>query len=93
MIRIDLLKGKQVYVEGRLQTRNYEDKEGKKVYITEVVAEDVLLLGGRGGEAGSGEGAQAPPVSMPRGAPRQQAAAAAPDAGMDQGVSDDDVPF
>jgi len=87
-----LLKGKQVYVEGRLQTRNYEDKEGKKVYITEVVAEDVLLLGGRGGEAGSGEGAP-PPVSMPRSAPRQQAAAAAPDAGMDQGVSDDDVPF
>jgi single-strand DNA-binding protein len=87
-----LLKGKQVYVEGRLQTRNYEDKEGKKVYITEVVAEDVLLLGGRGGEAGSGEGAPAP-VSMPRSAPRQQAAAASPDAGMDQGVSDDDVPF
>ena len=87
-----LLKGKQVYVEGRLQTRHYEDKEGKKVYITEVVAEDVLLLGGRGGEAGSGEGAPAP-VSMPRSAPRQQAAAAAPDAGMDQGVSDDDVPF
>ncbi len=86
-----LLKGKQVYVEGRLQTRNYEDKEGKKVYITEVVAEDVILLGGRGGEAGSGE---QPPVSMPRSAPRQQAAAAAPDAGMDQGgVSDDDVPF
>ncbi|MBI2679458.1 MAG: single-stranded DNA-binding protein [Candidatus Solibacter usitatus] len=85
-----LLKGKQVYVEGRLQTRNYEDKDGKKVYITEVVAEDVLLLGGRGGEAGSGEGA---PVSMPRSAPRQQAAAASPDAGMDQGVSDDDVPF
>jgi len=85
-----LLKGKQVYVEGRLQTRNYEDKEGKKVYITEVVAEDVILLGGRGGEAGSGE---QPPVSMPRSAPKQQAAAAAPDAGMDQGVSDDDVPF
>lgn len=85
-----LLKGKQVYVEGRLQTRNYEDKEGKKVYVTEVVAEDVILLGGRGGEAGSGE---QPPVSMPRSAPRQQAAAAAPDAGMDQGVSDDDVPF
>ena len=86
-----LRKGERVYVEGRLQTRNYEDKEGKKVYITEVVAEDVLLLGGRGGEAG-GEGAPAP-VSMPRSAPRQQAAAAAPDAGMDQGVSDDDVPF
>src|SRR6266404_3857986 len=37
-----LLKGKQIYVEGRIQTRNYEDKDGKKIYVTEVVAEDVL---------------------------------------------------
>lgn len=52
-----LLKGKQVYIEGRLQTRNYEDKDGKKVYATEVVAEEVMLLGGRGeGEAGGGGG-------------------------------------
>ena len=42
-----LLKGKQVYVEGRLQTRSYDDKDGKKVYATEVVAEEVLLLGGQ----------------------------------------------
>jgi single-strand DNA-binding protein len=41
-----LTKGKQVYVEGRLQTRSYEDKDGKKKYVTEVVAEDVILLGG-----------------------------------------------
>ena len=46
-------KGKQVYVEGRLQTRSYDDKDGKKVYTTEVVADDVLLLGGRG-ESGGG---------------------------------------
>src|SRR5579875_3754047 len=43
-----LTKGKQVYVEGRLQTRSYDDKDGKKVYTTEVVADDVILLGGRG---------------------------------------------
>ncbi|MBV9294796.1 MAG: single-stranded DNA-binding protein, partial [Acidobacteriaceae bacterium] len=43
-----LTKGKQVFVEGRLQTRSYDDKDGKKVYATEVVAEEVLLLGGRG---------------------------------------------
>src|SRR5262245_52705696 len=47
-----LQKGKQVYVEGRMQTRNYEDKDGQKRYITEVVAEDVILLSGRGGEGG-----------------------------------------
>src|SRR5580692_11277125 len=40
-----LTKGKQVFVEGRLQTRSYDDKDGKKVWTTEVVAEDVILLG------------------------------------------------
>ena len=63
-----LTKGKQVYVEGRLQTRSYDDKDGKKQYMTEVVAEDVILLGGRGGDGGEDSGAQ--PVSMPRSAPR-----------------------
>src|ERR1051325_1518965 len=66
-----LLKGKQVYLEGRLQTRMWEDKDGKKNYSTEVVcqANDVILLAsGRAGEsAGGGEYAQQPqPVSMPR---------------------------
>src|ERR1700686_1980882 len=42
-----LTKGKQVYVEGRLQTRSYEDKDGKKVYATDVVADEVILLGGQ----------------------------------------------
>ena len=51
-----LTKGKQVYVEGRLQTRSYDDKDGKKQYMTEVVAEDVILLGGRGGEGGEDSG-------------------------------------
>src|SRR5436309_10111100 len=46
-----LTKGKQIYVEGRLQSRSWDDKEGKKQYMTEVVADDVILLGG-GGEAG-----------------------------------------
>ena len=86
-----LTKGKQVYVEGRLQTRNYDDKYGKKQYVTEVVAEDVLLLGGRGGEAGAEAGPQ--PVSMPRSAQRSQPAQPAEDHGADQGITDDDVPF
>ena len=88
-----LTKGKQVYVEGRLQTRNYEDKDGKKVYMTEVVAEEVILVGGRGG-AEAGEHSQAP-QAMPRSSQRPQApaAAAAPDETFNQGVTDDDVPF
>ena len=47
-----LTKGKQVFVEGRLQTRSYDDKDGKKVWTTEVVAEEVILLGGRGQAGG-----------------------------------------
>jgi len=45
-----LTKGKQVYVEGRIETRSYDDKEGRKVYVTEVLAEHLVLLGGKDGE-------------------------------------------
>jgi len=90
-----LTKGKQVYVEGRLQTRSYEDKDGKKVYATEVVAEDVILLGGQGGGGGGARGGEdfgQQPVSQPRGASRQPAPAQHDDFGG-QGITDDDVPF
>jgi len=87
-----LTKGKQVYVEGRLQTRSWDDKDGKKQYMTEVVADEVILLGGRGGEGVPEGGSQ--PVSMPRSAPRSQPAARpADEMGPDQGITDDDVPF
>jgi single-strand DNA-binding protein len=88
-----LTKGKQVYVEGRLQTRSYEDKDGKKVYATEVVAEDVILLSGQGGGgAPRGGDDYGQPVSQPRGgASRQPAAPQHDDFG--QGITDDDVPF
>jgi single-strand DNA-binding protein len=87
-----LTKGKQVYVEGRLQTRSWDDKDGKKQYMTEVVADEVILLGGRGGDGGQEAGPQ--PVSMPRSAPRPQPAAqAGNEMGADQGITDDDVPF
>ncbi len=44
-----LKKGSQCAVEGRIQTRNYENQEGRKVYVTEVVAEDVRFLDSKGG--------------------------------------------
>jgi single-strand DNA-binding protein len=91
-----LLKGKQVYVEGRLQTRSWEDKDGQKKYMTEVVCEDLVLLGGRGESGGgSGGGEYAQPVSMPRPAQRPQPAAQpqAPADDFNQGITDDDVPF
>ena len=95
-----LTKGKQIYVEGRLQTRTYDDKDGKKMYFTEVVADEVILLSNRGGEVsgGAGEEEYGQMASMPRSAQqRSSRPAAAPppsnEAGMDQGITDDDVPF
>ena len=92
-----LVKGKQIYLEGRLQTRSYEDKDGNKKYMTEVVAEasSVILLGGRGADAAAppmdDDAAQAGP---PRAAASRGAgAAAAPAEAASQEISDDDVPF
>jgi len=97
-----LTKGKQIYVEGRLHSRSYEDKDGQKKYTTEVVAEEIFLLGGRG-ESGAGAGSDESwgeaqsrgPVSQPRprpaGAPAPAAKPEEPDFGG--GVTDDDVPF
>src|ERR1700679_2974079 len=94
-----LLKGKQVYVEGRLQSRSWDDKDGKKQYMTEVVADEVILLGGRGGDSAGGSGGDysQQPVSMPRSArpapsPSPAPATAPPD-DFSQGITDDDVPF
>ena len=53
-------KGRQVFVEGRLQTRQWEDKTGNKRYTTEVVAQQVQFLGGRGGGGGGGRGGEPP---------------------------------
>jgi single-strand DNA-binding protein len=86
-----LQKGKRIYVEGRLQTRNWEDQSGNKRYMTEVVADagGVILLGGRGDDAGQGDDFSAP-------ARRTATAGAQGGSGPsddDQGITDDDVPF
>jgi single-strand DNA-binding protein len=89
-----LTRGKHVFVEGRLQTRSYDDKDGKKVWSTEVVADDVILLGGRG--EGSGESGS---VSAPRSSRAPQPGGgggsrpAEEPAPSDHGITDDDVPF
>lgn len=49
-----LTKGKQIYVEGRLQTRQWDDKDGNKRYTTEIRGDKVVLLGGGGGGRGAG---------------------------------------
>jgi single-strand DNA-binding protein len=60
-----LRKGSQVYIEGSLRTRKWQDKEGKDRYSTEIVGNDLQMLGGRGGGAGgaSGGGGMAPGAS------------------------------
>jgi single-strand DNA-binding protein len=95
-----LTKGTNVYIEGRLQTRSYEDKEGQKRYTTEVVCEELILLSGNRGSAADANPEHDRPVSMPRAAAQQQrpAASAAPPAAppaeeYNQGITDDDVPF
>ena len=81
-----LTKGKQIYVEGRLQTRQWDDKDGNKRYTTEIKADRITLLGGGGGRSsmdrgggstgggstGGGGGAEEPPM---------------------QPITDDDIPF
>lgn len=52
-----LSKGSRLCVEGRLQTRSWEDKQGNKRYTTEINAQNVILLGGRGEGGGGGSGA------------------------------------
>lgn len=48
-----LHKGKQIYIEGRIQTRSYDDRDGNKRYITEIVADQMQMLGRAGDEGGS----------------------------------------
>ena len=88
-----LVKGKQVYVEGRLQSRSYDDKDGKKQYITEVVADDVILLGGRGDAGSGGPDFNQQPVSMPRPTQQRPKPAPAAEESFEPNITDDDVPF
>lgn len=85
-----LKKGRSVYIEGRLKTRKWQDKDGHDRYTTEIVAESMQLLGGResmggGDEAGGYSGAEAAPsrpVARPAAAPRSAAPMAAAPAPM-----------
>src|SRR4029453_11704292 len=51
-----LKKGKQIYVEGRIETRSWDDKDGQKKYMTEIIADRIQLLGSRDGGGGGGRG-------------------------------------
>jgi single-strand DNA-binding protein len=60
-----LAKGKTVYIEGRLQTRKWQDKEGKDRYTTEIVGEKMQMLSGKGEGGGSGGGGGGRPAQRP----------------------------
>ena len=83
-----LRKGRQVYIEGRLRTRKWQDRDGNDRYTTEIVANEMQMLGGR-----SDTGAGAPSRPAPEAAPAAAPAAAASTASSDSGDFDDDIPF
>ncbi|GGB95581.1 single-stranded DNA-binding protein [Pseudoduganella buxea] len=101
-----LKKGSSVYVEGRLQTRKYTDKDGVEKYATDIIAQEMQMLGGRqgmgegggmGGGMGGGDdmgGYDAPP-SRPAPRPQQSAPAPrpAPKPAPNFSDMDDDIPF
>lgn len=84
-----LRKGQQVYVEGRLQTRKWQGQDGQDRYTTEIIANDMQMLGGRpGGGMGSGSYEDEAP-------PRQQQSSGGNSQPPDRGFEDfdDDIPF
>lgn len=88
-----LRKGRPIYVEGRLRTRKWQNKEGQDQYTTEVIADQMQMLGGRDGSGSDGGGYEAPagrPASRPQ-AQRPSAPAAGGSANL--GDLDDDIPF
>jgi single-strand DNA-binding protein len=99
-----LKKGSSVYVEGRLQTRKYTDKDGIERYATDVIAENMQMLGGRqgmGGDSGGMGGGmdddysapQQPRQQAPRQAPPAPAARPQPKPAPNFSDMDDDIPF
>ena len=84
-----LKKGRQIYVEGRIQTRQWQDQQGQTRYTTEIIAQNFVMLGGRGeGDfAPGGGGATRTAEPVPEGAPPDE------DPGPVGGEEDSDLPF
>lgn len=83
-----LKKGQQIYLEGRLQTRKWQDKEGKDRYTTEIVANEMQMLGSRGGAGGEGAAFSAEDEGGSAKPPAAKAGASKPADDFD-----DDIPF
>jgi single-strand DNA-binding protein len=100
-----LAKGRQVFLEGRIQTRQWDDKDGNKRYTTEIVAQNVTFLGGRGEDSQSGGGGGGAGGDWGGGGPPQggggdwggggppQGGGAPQGGGYGGNINDDDIPF
>ena len=89
-----LSKGRQVFVEGRIQTRTYDDKDGNKRYITEIIANDVQFLGGGGREGSTGGGrARGDDAGPPPPSDADFGGYGGGGGGGGGGGPDDDIPF
>ena len=92
-----LRKGSQVYIEGKLRTRKWQDKEGKDRWTTEIVADEMQMLGSKGGGASAGAGPGAGAAMSGAGAGASGAGgggrAAVNDSAGPPGDFDDDIPF
>ena len=90
-----LKKGAQIYVEGKIQTRKYQTKEGQERYITEIIVDQMQMLGSKSGGAGSFEVVENQPSSSApaRSAPAAKPATAAPAGKSNFDNFDDDIPF
>jgi single-strand DNA-binding protein len=89
-----LKKGRQIYVEGRLKTRKWNDKDGVEKYTTEIVAEEMKMLGTREGMGeGESRGSSGAPATRPAARPAGGAPAAASKSSTGFDDMDDDIPF
>ncbi|HEV2441694.1 MAG TPA: single-stranded DNA-binding protein [Steroidobacteraceae bacterium] len=95
-----LKKGSQVYIEGSLRTRKWQDKQGNERYSTEIVGNEMQMLGGRGGGAGASASGAGGGAGAAGGAPREplpdfagQGGGGGGSGGGEREDFDDDIPF
>ena len=94
IVRDYVKKGSQIYVEGKISTSSWDDKEsGQKKYRTEILVNDMQLLGGRGEGASSGGGYERTSGSYATNATRGAAPSAPANDYAEQGITDEDIPF
>ena len=93
-----LIKGRQVYLEGRLQTRQWQDKDNQTKYTTEINAQTIQFLGGNAGAGAErapdmGASSSGPSANMNMGAPSMASMGSAVMGGAEPSFTEDDIPF